>query len=130
MKQKEQLAKRLDKMKDVRDKMKGAFKGGWVAGDEEGTEKKTHSFSATKTVNGKTFARSVEMVRVRSTETKALISAHVSFSQELGNGLTRTSTRDKVLQEDGSYLVTFHSELTLANGAKRVVDWTKTIAAE
>lgn len=130
VKQQEQLAKRLDKMKDVRGKMKDAFKGGWVAGDEEGTEKKTHSFSATKTVNGKTMSRSVEMIRVRSKETKALLSAHVSFSQELPNGLTRTSTRDKVLQEDGSYLVTFHSELTLAGGAKRVVDWTKTIAAD
>jgi hypothetical protein len=130
------LKDRLDKLQNDRMKLRDkAQKGKWIATEPaDGTEYKAFDFSVEKNVkaNGKeaAFGRSVTMKRVRNIETKDLVSSHVEFSQSLPNGLTRKSVRDKVLNEDGTYSVTFHSELTLAGGAKRVADWNKTIAVD
>lgn len=123
-------AKRLDKLANQRQKMRDQLKSlGW-ADNGDGTSTKSISFDDTRTANGKTVTRKATISRTRQNDTKALVSWHAEFDQTLPNGLHRVSTRDKVLQEDGSYLVTFHSELTFPNGSKRTADWTKTISAD
>lgn len=133
---KERLAKVKAKAKARVDRLKEAAKlrevgksAAWVAG-EDGTETQTIATSVEKTVNGTTFVRSVSMVRVRRTDDKVLVSAKTEFKHTLPNGASRTSTREKALQEDGSYKIVFHSEQTLPNGTKRVADWEKTISAD
>jgi hypothetical protein len=126
----EKQAKTLDKLKGDRDKLKGkAQQAKWVA-NGDGTETKTFSFETSRTVNGKTMSRSVKMERTRNAESKDLLKSHVEFSQALPNGLTRSSVRDKVVAEDGTATVTFHSEITFKDGTKRVADWAKTISAD
>ncbi|MDB5101918.1 MAG: hypothetical protein JWM80_6339 [Cyanobacteria bacterium RYN_339] len=126
----QKIAKRLDKLSNQREKMRNQLKGVKWVDNGDGTQTKTISFDDTRTVNGKSVTRKATISRTIQTDTKALVSWHADFDQTLPNGLHRVSTRDKVLQEDGTYLVTFHSELTLAGGAKRTSDWTKTIAAD
>ncbi|MDB5102222.1 MAG: hypothetical protein JWM80_6643 [Cyanobacteria bacterium RYN_339] len=126
----EKIAKRLDKLKNQRETMRGKLKAAQFVDNGDGTSTKTISFDDARTLNGKTASRKCTIKKTVQTDTKQLVSWHAEFTQTLFGGLTRTSTRDKVLQEDGSYLVTFHSELTLADGAKRVADWSKTIDAD
>jgi hypothetical protein len=120
---------RLDKMKDEAKAIEQAAKRApWVK-NADGTETKSMSFKVEKTVNGQVSSRSVEMTRTRRSDDKTLVSAHtaMSFSQ---NGVSRSMVRDQQLQEDGSYAVTFHSEMTFKDGSKRVADWNKSIAAD
>jgi 5-hydroxyisourate hydrolase-like protein (transthyretin family) len=119
----------LDKMKNEKDAIGKAAKAAQWVDNGDGTETKAMSFSVEKTVNGQTSSRSVKMERTRKTDDKTLVSAHSEFSTS-HNGVTRTVVRDKALQEDGSYKVTFHSEMTFKDGSKRVADWNKTISAD
>lgn len=125
----QKAAKQLDKMKGDRDKLREKIKGAWVA-NGDGTETKSFSFDTTRTVNGKTMARSVKMERTRNAESKDLLKAHIEFAQTLPNGTSRTSVRDKVVAEDGTATVTFHSAVVMADGTTRTADWTKTITAD
>lgn len=125
----EKAAKQLEKMKGDRDKLREKIKGAWVA-NGDGTETKSFSFDTTRTVNGKTMARSVKMERTRNAESKDLLKAHIEFAQTLPNGTSRTSVRDKVVAEDGTATVTFHSAVVMADGTTRTADWTKTITAD
>jgi hypothetical protein len=119
----------LDKLKDEKDAINKAAKAAQWVDNGDGTETKAMSFSVEKTVNGQTSSRSIKMERTRKADDKTLVSAHSEFSTS-HNGVTRTVVRDKALQEDGSYVVTFHSEMTFKDGSKRVADWNKTITAD
>lgn len=126
----EKLAGRLDKMKDAREKIRGAMsKANWVD-NGDGTATRTLDFSVTKTLNGKTFERSSKIVRTRRIEGKVLLLATAEFSQALPGGLTRTSTRSKALNADGTYSIEFKSVITLPNGSTRVASWEKTVGVE
>lgn len=126
----EKQKKQLDKMANDRDKMRGKIKNVKWVDNGDGTETKSFDFSVDKTVNGKTFARSVKMTRTRNKDSKDMLAVHAEFSQTEPSGLTRTSMRDKTWAEDGSAHATFHSEITLPNGTKRVADWDKTISVD
>jgi hypothetical protein len=108
---------------------KATRSGRWVKNTADGTESQSIAFSFEKTVNGATFSRAVKMTRIRQSEDKTLVSATTEFSSTC-DGVTRKATRAKTLQEDGSYQVVFHSEMTFKDGSKRTVDWTKTITAD
>jgi hypothetical protein len=103
--------------------------GRWVKNTADGTESQSIAFSFEKTVNGATFSRAVKMTRIRKSDDKTLVSATTEFSST-HNGITRKATRAKTLQEDGSYQVVFHSEMSFKEGSKRTVDWTKAIAPD
>jgi hypothetical protein len=103
--------------------------GRWVKNTADGTESQSIAFSFEKTVNGATFSRAVKMTRIRKSDDKTLVSATTEFSST-HNGITRKATRAKTLQEDGSYQVVFHSEMSFKDGSKRTVDWTKAIAPD
>ncbi len=120
---------RLEKLKDARDKIKGAAaKSAWVD-NGDGTKSKTLDFDVTKSINGKTFTRTAKILRTVNAD-GVLVLASADFQQTLPNGLSRTSSRTKTLNEDGSYAVVFHSELVLPKGGKRVAHWEKTIGAD
>jgi hypothetical protein len=119
----------LDKLAHEKDKIQKAAKAAAWVDNGDGTESKTLEFSVEKTVNGQASTRVAKMVRTRTTEDKALVSAHYELTHSQ-NGITRSVVRDKVLQEDGSYQVTFHSEMTFKDGSTRVADFSKTITAD
>lgn len=129
-KMQQRLRARVAELKE-RGRIEEAFKKvAWVADEAAGTESKTVSFDVTKTVNGASVSRAVSMTRVRRIEDKVLLSATIEFKNEFGNGNSRTATRTKTLQEDGSYLVVFKSTQAFKDGTTRVVDWSKTISAD
>ncbi|MFP5502045.1 MAG: hypothetical protein ACLGIN_06120 [Candidatus Sericytochromatia bacterium] len=125
----EKIQKRLEKMKDAKEKIAEKMKGAWVD-NGDGTESKRFSFSMSKTVNGKTMAKSIEMERTRDSETKELISSSVKASQTQPNGQSKSSERSKTVNADGSFTVVFHAEHVFKDGTKRVADWTKTVALD
>ena len=125
----EKAKARLGKLRDAREKIRGAAaKAPWVT-NEDGSKTRTLAFDVTRTVNGKTFTRKAKLVRTINAE-GALVLASADFEQALPNGLTRVSSRTKTLNADGSYSVVFHSEITLPKGGKRVAHWEKEIAAD
>ena len=125
----ERVKVRLDKLQDARVKIRGAAaKAPWVT-NEDGSKTRTITFDVTRTVNGKTFTRKATLVRTINAD-GVLVLASADFQQTLANGLSRTSSRTKTLNEDGSYSVVFHSELVLPKGGKRVAHWEKEISAE
>lgn len=121
---------RLDKLAGQRAKIKASLKDTLYVDNKDGTSSKTIEIKDERVVNGKTATRDCKLQKLVKTEGTELLSWHVEFKQTLPSGLTRVSTRDKTLQADGSYLVTFHTVLTLANGRSRTADWSKTIAAD
>lgn len=124
----ERLRARLDKLADARGRIKEAFRqAAWVT-NTDGSRTKTLIFDVVKTVDGKQSVRKAKLVRTVDAE-GLLVAASVDFRQSFPNGLSRVSSRTKVLQADGSYKVVFHAELTLPSGKTRVTDWQKTIAA-
>lgn len=132
----EKLKDRLEKLKGDRAKLHEKAKGGkWLPTEPaDGTEYKSFELAVNKTVtaNGKTssFSRAITMKRVRNIETKDLVSSNIEFMQTLPGGLTRASTRSKVLNADGTYSVEFNSTVTFPNGGTRVAQWSKTIAVD
>ncbi|MNS80546.1 hypothetical protein D3C72_1142270 [compost metagenome] len=126
---KEKSKPRLDGMKPEREAIAKVMRTARWVKNTDGTESQAISFKVERSVNGQTTSRAVSMTRVRMADDKTLVSAKSSFEMA-HDGMTRKVTRDKSLQEDGSYVVTFHSEITHKDGSKRVADWTKTIAAD
>ena len=125
----EKLQGKLEKLGQDRDKIRGALKKAEWVKNPDGTLTKTISVDVTKTVNGQTMTRKATIVRTINAD-KVLLSATADFDQSLPGGLRRVSKRSKTLNEDGSYTVIFHSEITLPNGTVRVAHWEKTISAE
>jgi hypothetical protein len=130
-KEREKAKERLKVRKDEHNAIAGAAKGvKWVVDATTGTESRSFESDVTKTVNGQTLKRHVSISRTRKSDTKVLVAAHDEFTETLPSGLSRSSVRDKAVQADGSYNVTFHSEITFKDGTVRTADWAKTIAAD
>jgi hypothetical protein len=126
---KEKAKPRLDSMKPEREAIAKVMRTARWVKNTDGTESQAIAFKVERSVNGQTTSRAVSMTRVRMSDDKTLVSAKSSFESSQ-DGMTRKVTRDKSLQEDGAYVVTFHSEIGYKDGSKRVADWTKTIAAD
>ncbi|MDB5096770.1 MAG: hypothetical protein JWM80_1191 [Cyanobacteria bacterium RYN_339] len=121
---------RLDKLATQRAQMRAQLKATNFVVGTNGTSQKSITIDDTRTVNGKAVARHCTLVKTINTDSKETLSWRAEFKQTLPSGLSRVSTRTKTLLADGSYMVVFHSELTLANGRTRTADWSKTIAAD
>lgn len=59
-----------------------------------------------------------------------LIEVKSHFTRTHKNGLTYTADRDRKLQEDGSWKVTFTSTITGPKGKTKTVAWTRTVAVD
>ena len=112
-------------------KVRDAAKAAQWQDNGDGTESRTFMSDVSKTVNGKTMSRKVEIKHRRHIESKHPIESHIKLETTLPNGSSRTSERTKTLSgEDGSHALTFASSLTLKNGATRVAAWNHSIAAD
>lgn len=127
----ERAMKAHERHKGHSHKVRDAAKGAQWVDNGDGTESRTFMSDVSKTVNGKTMSRKLEIKHRRHIETKHLIESHSKLETTLPNGASRTSERTKTLSgEDGSYALTFGSTLTLKNGATRVAAWDHAIAAD
>jgi hypothetical protein len=126
----EKLNARLEKMQDARLAIRGKLKGAAWVDNGDGTASRTIEIDVKKTLNGKSFERKAKIVRTRRIADKALLLATAEFTQALPSGLTRTSTRSKTLNADGTYTIAFDSLITLPNGVTRTAAWDKTIAVD
>lgn len=124
---KAKIQARLDKRMIERGALQRALtRAPWVE-NADGTKTKTLEFSVTKTAGGKTMTKSSKMVRTVDAD-GVLVYSSTELSQATPSGMTRTATRTKTLQADGSYVVVFDATHAHADGRSRVAHWEKTIA--
>ncbi len=126
----EKLNMRLEKMQDARLAIRGKIKDAAWVDNGDGTASRTIEIDVKKAQNDKSFERKAKIVRTRRIEDKVLLLATAEFTQALPGGLTRTSTRSKTLNADGTYTIAFDSLITLPNGATRTAAWDKTIGVD
>jgi hypothetical protein len=111
-----------DKLKDA------AKKSPWVT-NADGSKTKTIESDVSRTENGQTVTRHVKMVRTVNADGD-LLSEVNDVSATLPNGGSRTAHREKTLNADGTYHVTFTMTLTNADKSTRTVNWDKTIGTD
>ncbi|HEY9724332.1 MAG TPA: hypothetical protein V6D47_20185 [Oscillatoriaceae cyanobacterium] len=126
----QKLQTRLGKLTEAHTGISKALQGAKWTDNGDGTESLHLTFSVSQTVNGATLQRSVDSTRTRNTSDQTIVEVKDTFTESLSNGQKRTAMRDKLLNQDGTYTVTFHSELSLPNGDNRVADLSETIAAD
>jgi hypothetical protein len=124
---KNRAAKRL-KADETNSLKNAAKKAAWTT-NADGTKTKTIEVDVTLTANAKTQTRHVKMERTVNAE--GVLAMEVNdFSETLADHASRTSHREKTLNADGSYTVTFTSTITFADKSTRTATWNKTIGAE
>lgn len=101
----------------------------WVD-NQDGTKTKTLEFSVTKTVGGKVATKAARLARTVNTSSRVLVSADTRIEQALPSGQSRTASRSKTLQPDGSYAIVFDTVHTQGSGATRTMHWEKTVGIE
>jgi hypothetical protein len=127
--QKQASKGRLKKMREANAQLKNAIQEAPWVDNGDGTKTKTILFSqAAPEGNGASRERKIERtVRIAD---DTLVSLITRFNDTMPNGGAHTMERSKVLQADGSYVVTFLKVHTGPDGRSLTAQGTKTIAAD
>jgi hypothetical protein len=126
---KQKAKQRVNKMRDAHSKLKEAVQAAPWVDNGDGTQTKTIQFTKdARDGKGASGERKIERtVRIAD---GTLVSLITSFKQVTPNGGSHTMERSKVLQEDGSYLVTVLSVHQGPDGRTRTMQGTKTIGVD
>lgn len=130
---KQRLQARLAKKAAVAGKLRQALAAAPVTEDENGNKTREFNFDAERsaTVNGQARTRTMAVTAIRTVNAEGvLVYSKFTGNQTDSNGRSRSYTREKTLNADGSYTVVFTRNRTGQNGATYAANWTKTISAE
>ena len=112
---------------DVKETVQSAAQNTQWVDNGDGTKTKTIAF-AKESRNGKGSSGDRKITRTVRAADNILVKLEASFKQTLPQGGSHALERTKVLQEDGSYVITFRSVIVNAAGQVRLVEWSKTIS--
>lgn len=127
--QKQKAKQRVNKMRDAHSKLKAAVQEAPWVDNGDGTQTKTIQFTKDAS-DGRGASGERKIERTVRIDDGTLVSLITSFKQVTPNGGSHTMERSKVLQEDGSYLVTFLSVHQGPDGRTRTMQGTKTIGVD
>jgi len=96
----------------------------------DGTKHKQATLHLTRTQDGKSYVRTVQLSLTVDGATNAITEAHAVLDETFPDGTVGHATRDKLLQPDASYHVTLHGSATGPKGHQRVDDITRVVTPD
>ncbi|HEY9724333.1 MAG TPA: hypothetical protein V6D47_20190 [Oscillatoriaceae cyanobacterium] len=124
---KAKLAARIARLAAAKGRLQVAWAAAPWTDNADGSKTKTVTFTDTKTLNGKTWSRSVTLARTVDPASNVLVGSQTQIQETTPDGTTRNVARVTTLNADGSETVSLNATLTGTLAA--TVGWTEMIAA-